>query len=82
MDLHSRGIQSIFIEGGAKLLQKFIDTNSFDEIRLLKSNQTLNDIDKDAKGGIKAPVLNNVNLLSKISVGNCQVFTFEVGSSN
>ena len=82
LDLHSRGIQSIFIEGGAKLLQKFIDTNSFDEIRLLKSNQTLNDIDKDAKGGIKAPVLNNVNLLSKISVGNCQVFTFEVGSSN
>lgn len=76
-DLYSKGVQSIFIEGGAKLLQAFIDTNYFDEIRLLKSNLTLKDIDNKAKGGVKAPVLNSVTLLSKRDVGNCQIFTFE-----
>lgn len=32
-DLRERGIQSVIIEGGTRLLQSFIDENNFDEIR-------------------------------------------------
>jgi diaminohydroxyphosphoribosylaminopyrimidine deaminase/5-amino-6-(5-phosphoribosylamino)uracil reductase len=38
--LHELGIQSVVIEGGAKLLGSFIDRNLFDEIRRFRSKTT------------------------------------------
>lgn len=47
-DLYNRKIQSLIVEGGAKLLQTFLNLGLFDEIRIFKSKN------KHFKG-IKAP---------------------------
>ncbi len=49
--LHQQNIQSILVEGGAILLQSFIDSGCWDEARVITGNILLND-------GIKAPHLN------------------------
>lgn len=46
--LYLMDVQSIIIEGGAKTLSMFIDTNLWDEARIFKCTRTLD-------GGIKAP---------------------------
>jgi len=52
------GLQSIIIEGGTKLLQSFIETELFDEIRVFRSQKQL-------KKGILAPVLpKNIKMMS------------------
>lgn len=40
-DLHSQKIQSVIVEGGAKLLQSFIEKNLWDEARILIGNKQL-----------------------------------------
>ena len=49
--LYSKDIKSLIVEGGSKLLQNFIDSNNWDEIRIIK-NKKLNIF-----SGIKAPKL-------------------------
>jgi diaminohydroxyphosphoribosylaminopyrimidine deaminase/5-amino-6-(5-phosphoribosylamino)uracil reductase len=49
--LYKREIQSVIVEGGAKLLQSFINENLWDEARIFIGDKWLGD-------GIKAPVLN------------------------
>ncbi len=49
-DLYQRGIQSLLVEGGAKLLQSFIDAGLWDEARIETAPVRLNE-------GVKAPVL-------------------------
>lgn len=53
-ELHKRGIQSLIVEGGAKLLQSFIDHNLWDEARVFIGEKTFN-------SGIPAPGLNAGN---------------------
>ena len=48
--LYQKNIQSVIIEGGAALLQSFIDENLWDEARIFTGNNFLGD-------GIKAPVI-------------------------
>lgn len=50
-DLRDRKIGSLIVEGGAKLLQSFIDANLWDEAYVFTSNLEL-------EKGIKAPVFN------------------------
>ena len=57
-DLYSRGIQSLMVEGGAKLLQSFIDAGLWDEARIETTHFC---IDK----GTKAPVIAGGTLKSK-----------------
>ncbi|MBE9465390.1 bifunctional diaminohydroxyphosphoribosylaminopyrimidine deaminase/5-amino-6-(5-phosphoribosylamino)uracil reductase RibD [Dyadobacter subterraneus] len=47
--LHKRGIQSIIVEGGAKVLSSFLDSGLWDEIRRCQSLKTIG-------SGIKAPL--------------------------
>ncbi len=47
--LYSKDIKSLIVEGGSKLLQSYIDSNNWDEIRIIK-NKKLNIF-----SGIKAP---------------------------
>jgi len=47
-DLHSQKIQSLIVEGGAKLLKNFIEKNLWDEARILTGNKRL-------LSGLKAP---------------------------
>ncbi len=48
--LYAEGIQSVIIEGGARLLQSFIACNQWDEARVFVGNTFFT-------GGVKAPVL-------------------------
>ena len=41
--LYKRGIQSVIVEGGAFTIQKFINSNKWDCIRIFKSNKNLNE---------------------------------------
>jgi len=51
-DLYERGIQSLLVEGGIKLLQNFIDTGLWDETHIETAPFCL-------KEGVKAPTLAN-----------------------
>ena len=57
-DLYNRGIQSLLVEGGAKLLQSFIDEGLWDEARIETAPFLLGD-------GVAAPVLAESRLISK-----------------
>ncbi len=49
-ELYKREIQSLMVEGGAKLLNSFIENNLFDEVRVFTAK-------KKIKHGVKAPNL-------------------------
>jgi diaminohydroxyphosphoribosylaminopyrimidine deaminase/5-amino-6-(5-phosphoribosylamino)uracil reductase len=49
--LHQLKIQSVLVEGGAKLLQSFIDTDYWDEARVIKNEKLM------IGNGLNAPVL-------------------------
>lgn len=51
--LHQRQIQSVLVEGGANLLQQFLDTGYWDEIRVITGQQT------ELLNGLRAPVPHN-----------------------
>jgi diaminohydroxyphosphoribosylaminopyrimidine deaminase/5-amino-6-(5-phosphoribosylamino)uracil reductase len=51
--LYKLQVQSILIEGGAKLLLTFFDSNQWDEARVFTGV-------KEFKKGLKAPQLNNI----------------------
>lgn len=61
-DLYARGIQSLLVEGGAKLLQSFIDKGLWDEARLETAPFCLGD-------GVSAPILKDEQLESKQNYG-------------
>jgi len=68
--LHQLGIQSVFVEGGATLLQSFIDQNYWDEARVITSEAL--SINK----GIAAPQLNNNSLASTQKITTDTISTF------
>lgn len=55
--LYASGIQSLFIEGGAEVLDHFISTGMWDEARIFTGNAFF-------KGGVKSPLINGT-LFSK-----------------
>lgn len=58
-ELYKRKVQSVFVEGGTKLLQSFIEANLFDEIRVFRSTSQL-------FSGIAAPIMpKNIALSEK-----------------
>jgi diaminohydroxyphosphoribosylaminopyrimidine deaminase/5-amino-6-(5-phosphoribosylamino)uracil reductase len=56
-DLHSQKIQSLIVEGGAKLLQSFIEKNLWDEARILTGNKHL-------QKGLQAPNIQGTEIFS------------------
>ena len=63
--LHNEKINSVIIEGGAKILQAFINENLWDEARVFTGNKYL-------QTGIEAPKFDfqTVQLLEKRTIGN------------
>lgn len=61
-DLYARGIQSLLVEGGAKLLQSFIDKGLWDEARIETAPLCLGQ-------GTKAPTLKDGQPESKQNIG-------------
>jgi diaminohydroxyphosphoribosylaminopyrimidine deaminase / 5-amino-6-(5-phosphoribosylamino)uracil reductase len=69
-DLHARKIQSLLVEGGAQLLQTFINQNLWDEIRVFKSPNTISE-------GIAAPILpENIYLKSTENLMGDRLFNY------
>jgi len=69
--LYQLSIQSVLIEGGAKLLQSFIDKGLWDEARVVLNDQLL------IGNGIKAPVLKNEKLISEEKIVNNTISYYE-----
>ncbi len=68
--LFTLNLQSVFVEGGATLLQHFLDANLFDEIRIFKSLTVV-------KNGIPAPILPpRVRLTKSEIIGNDELRIF------
>jgi diaminohydroxyphosphoribosylaminopyrimidine deaminase/5-amino-6-(5-phosphoribosylamino)uracil reductase len=66
-DLYSQKIQSIIVEGGAKLLQNFIEQSLWDETRVLTGNKHL-------YSGLKAPKIQGKEaFLTKIEGDHVQI---------
>jgi diaminohydroxyphosphoribosylaminopyrimidine deaminase/5-amino-6-(5-phosphoribosylamino)uracil reductase len=57
--LHKLQLSSVIIEGGAKLLQLFIDENAWDEARVISNEELI------IGSGLNAPVLKNSNLFEE-----------------
>jgi diaminohydroxyphosphoribosylaminopyrimidine deaminase/5-amino-6-(5-phosphoribosylamino)uracil reductase len=57
MALKQMKIQSVLVEGGARLLQSFIDEGYWDEARVITNNDLL------IPGGLPAPELNDARLV-------------------
>jgi diaminohydroxyphosphoribosylaminopyrimidine deaminase/5-amino-6-(5-phosphoribosylamino)uracil reductase len=55
-------IQSVLVEGGARLLQSFIDEGYWDEARVITNN------DLEISGGLPAPVLKGGELCGKETI--------------
>jgi len=68
-DLHVRGVQSLMVEGGALLLQHFIDAGLWDEARVEIAPFSLT-------GGVTAPKIKNGNLESEVSVDERKILNF------
>ena len=68
-ELHKRGIQSIFVEGGSRTLQYFIIDNVWDEARVVVGQ-------KYFKEGYKAPIINKVPIQS-ISFGKDMIHYYK-----
>lgn len=60
--LHELKIQSVMVEGGARLLQSFIDEDAWDEARIIINN------DLDLPAGLPAPRLTHAHLQSHESL--------------
>ncbi|MFL5788885.1 MAG: RibD family protein, partial [Flavisolibacter sp.] len=72
--IYSLGIQSVLIEGGAQLLQSFIDENCWDESRLIVNEQLF------VGNGFPAPILNGFTEISKESYYSDVVRVFKNNS--
>ncbi len=68
--LHSSQILSILVEGGAKLLQSFIDSGTWDEIRTITNREMV--IDE----GISSPVIRNAEHVMTETLVNDEISYF------
>ena len=57
--LHQLSIQSVIVEGGARLLQSFIDEDMWDEARIIKNEELI------ISNGLAAPVPENCQKISE-----------------
>ena len=69
-DLHKRGVQSLMVEGGARLLQHFIDAGLWDEARVEVSSQML-------ECGVSAPKMQNAVLVDESIVDGRKILNYK-----
>ena len=68
-DLYKRGIQSLLVEGGAHLLQHFMDSGLWDEARIEIAPLTLGK-------GVLAPEMKNAVLVEKVAVDRGKILNY------
>lgn len=73
-DLHAGGIASLFVEGGAKVLQSFIDGGLWDEARRFVTPLRLKDLNGSQYGeGVKAPLLKGGETVLRKKIGDAEL---------
>jgi diaminohydroxyphosphoribosylaminopyrimidine deaminase/5-amino-6-(5-phosphoribosylamino)uracil reductase len=70
--LKSLNIQSLLVEGGAYLLQSFIDEEAWDEIRRIENRRLT------AGHGLPAPILRHADLTNELDLGDDNIQFFEL----
>lgn len=75
-ELHNLQLQSVIVEGGAKLLQSFIDGNTWDEARVISNEGLI------ISNGLSAPVLKNSNLFKEQKIKNDSISFFRNAAFN
>ena len=68
--LYQMKIQSVIVEGGAKLLQSFIDVGLWDEARVIRNEKLV------IKNGLAAPQLPALTPANKISISGDMISFF------
>lgn len=68
--LHSMKVQSLLVEGGARLLQSFIDSSLWDEARVEVNNSLV------AGAGVSAPVISRTFFTGKKKCGGNDILLF------
>ena len=68
--LHQMSIQSVIVEGGARVLQSFIDEHCWDEARIIRAEE------KMLAGGLPAPVLDDAVLVDEQQLASDRVLWF------
>ncbi len=68
--LYRMNIQSVLVEGGAKMLQSFIDEGYWDEARVIINQQLTISADQNGDTGLKAPLLADTILLEESKLEN------------
>ncbi|MBS1917171.1 MAG: bifunctional diaminohydroxyphosphoribosylaminopyrimidine deaminase/5-amino-6-(5-phosphoribosylamino)uracil reductase RibD [Bacteroidetes bacterium] len=68
--LYQLKLQSVLVEGGAKLLQSFIDENMWDEARIIRNGELIID------NGISAPHLSEAKLIAEEKIFSDRVSYF------
>lgn len=66
--LHERKLESVLVEGGAALINKFMEQNLWDEARVFIATKKIG-------SGVKAPVI-NINFTNEETVGIDKLFTY------
>ncbi len=74
--LYQMNIQSVLVEGGAKMLQSFIDEEAWDEARIIKSSSIT------AYQGLPAPELIRASGKKSISMHTDKIEIFEPGNTH
>lgn len=69
--LYENGILSLLVEGGAKLLQSFLDQNLWDEVRIISNTQLR------LESGVAAPIFNFNSACNEIILVSHSIKTFE-----
>lgn len=68
-------IQSVLVEGGAKLLQSFIDERAWDEARIITNEELI------INGGLAAPVLKDAGIISEQKLFSDKIVTYTLKDS-
>lgn len=69
--LYQLNIQSVLIEGGAKLLQSFVDENVYDEVRVITNNQL------QVPAGIAAPSFTGLSLTDSLRLSDDSIHFYK-----
>lgn len=64
-ELYERRIQSLIVEGGAKLLNYFLEKNLWDEARVFTAKKTLSAIAGKKDSGVEAPKISGKPILKE-----------------
>jgi diaminohydroxyphosphoribosylaminopyrimidine deaminase/5-amino-6-(5-phosphoribosylamino)uracil reductase len=73
--LYQMKIQSVIVEGGARLLQSFIDEEMWDEVRIIKNEKLI------INNGLSAPAFidRNADEEIKVSGDSIKIYNHELG---